>query len=45
MSSRRLLLKRSSVCQRWLFQFLIMCASSRMRYFHFLRRNTCVVCV
>mmetsp|Transcript_6011 Transcript_6011/g.16007 ORF Transcript_6011/g.16007 Transcript_6011/m.16007 type:complete len:220 (-) Transcript_6011:652-1311(-) len=39
MSRRRLELKRSSVCQRWLFQFLIMWASSRMRYRHFLRRN------
>ena len=28
------------VCQRCDRQFLIMCASSRIRYFHFLRRNT-----
>ena len=38
--SLRLLLKLSSVCQRCDRQFLIMCASSRIRYFHFLRRNT-----
>ena len=39
-SSRRLLLKLSSVCQRCDRQFLIMCASSSMRYFHFLRLKT-----
>lgn len=31
-------------CQRWLFQFLIMCASSRIRYFHFLRLNMRASC-
>lgn len=44
MSSRRALLKFSSVCHRWLFQFFIMCASSRIRYFHFLRRKTLASC-
>lgn len=31
-------------CQRWLFQFLIMWASSRMRYFHFFRLNMRASC-
>ncbi len=44
MSRRRCDAKLSSVCQRWLFQFLIMCASSRIRYFHFLRRNILASC-
>ena len=35
---------RAPTCQRWLFQFLIMWASSRMRYFHFLRLNMRASC-
>ena len=31
-------------CQRWDFQFLIMCASSSIRYFHFLRLNMRASC-
>ena len=44
MSSRLRLLKFSSVCHRWDFQFLIMWASSKIRNFHFLRRNILASC-
>ena len=38
-SSRRFELKLSSVCQRCERKFLMWCASSSTRYFHFLRRK------
>ena len=33
-------LKESSVCQRWDIQFLILCASSKIKYFHLIRLKT-----
>ena len=39
MSNLLALLKLSKVCHLWLFQFLIMWASSKIRYFHFFRLN------
>ena len=39
------LLKFRRVCHRWLFQFLIMWASSKIRYFHFFLRNILASCI
>ena len=39
-SSRRLVLKCSSTCQRSDWKFLMLCASSSTMYTHFFRRNT-----
>ena len=38
-SSRRLVLKCSSTCQRSDWKFLMLCASSSTMYTHFFRRN------
>ena len=43
-SRRRCAENLSRVCHRRLFQFFIMCASSRIRYFHLLRRNILASC-